>query len=61
MSKPAAVIGNPAIQLRDMIRVEDPPSSIAHNWLLDTYRDVMDAEAGTYLGTVALLPWQALY
>ncbi len=55
------IIGNPALQLRDMIRVEDPPSSIAHNWLLDTYRDVMDAEAGTYLGTVALLPWQALY
>ncbi|HLA15270.1 MAG TPA: hypothetical protein VJZ72_00090, partial [Candidatus Limnocylindrales bacterium] len=55
----AGIIGNPAIQIRDMVRVEDDVSGLAHDWLLDTYRCEMTAES--YIGTVALLPWDPDY
>jgi hypothetical protein len=59
----AGIVGNPGIQLRDMIAVVDPPSGLdsTRYWLLDTYRSELDASAGTFVGTVALLPWSAVY
>lgn len=55
------IIGNPAIQKGDMVRIEDPVSGIASDWGVDTYRSEMSGEAGTYLGTLSLLPWDPRY
>lgn len=49
----AGVLGNPALQKTDLVRVEDPVTGIAEEFTIDTYRTEM---AGTYLGTLALLP-----
>jgi hypothetical protein len=47
------IIGNPAVQKNDLVRVEDPKTGIAQNWVLDTVHTEMD-ERG-YLGTVSLV------
>lgn len=60
----AGVVGNPALQLGDMIAVEDLLSGLDEDekhWVLDTYRTDLDAAAGTYIGTVSLLPWNPSY
>jgi len=49
------IIGNPVLQKTDLVRVEDPVTSLADDWTIDTYRSEMAAD-GTYLGTLALLP-----
>jgi hypothetical protein len=49
------IIGNPALQKTDLVRVEDPLTAIAEDMIIDTYRSEMTAD-GTYLGTLALLP-----
>jgi hypothetical protein len=49
------ILGNPALQVTDLVRVEDPPTGLASDWLIDTYRSEMVAE-DTYLGVLALLP-----
>jgi hypothetical protein len=49
----AGIIGNPALQKTDLVRVEDPVTGIGQSFLIDTYRSVMD---GTFVGTLALLP-----
>jgi hypothetical protein len=55
------IIGNPAIQKGDMIRIEDPMTGIASDWEVDTYRSEMSGQAGTYLGILSLLPWSSEY
>lgn len=50
----AGIIGNPAIQKSDLVRVEDPVSGVAQNFIIDTYRSEMSAD-GTFVGTVALI------
>jgi hypothetical protein len=50
----AGIIGNPAIQKNDLVRVEDPVSGVAQNFVIDTYRSLMSAD-GTFVGTVALI------
>ena len=55
------IIGNPAIQKGDMVRVEDPVSGIVSDWGVDTYRSDMSGEAGTYLGVISALPWDPRY
>lgn len=47
------ILGNPALQVTDLVRIEDPATGLADDWLIDTYRSDM---ASTYLGTLALLP-----
>lgn len=54
------IIGNPALQKGDMVRVEDPVTSIANDFQIDTYRSSLSAD-GTYLGTLALVPWSSSY
>jgi len=57
-------IGNPAQQLRDMVAIDDPVASIdeaEREWMVDTLRTELDAEAGTFLAVMALLPWEAAY
>ena len=49
------IVGNPALQKTDFVRVEDPVTGIAEDWSIDTYRSDMAAD-GTYLGTLALIP-----
>ena len=49
------IIGNPALQKTDLVRVEDPVAGIAEDWTIDTYRSLMSG-GSTYLGTLALLP-----
>lgn len=51
----AGIIGNPALQKGDYVRVEDPVTGLAEQFIIDTYHADMAAD-GTYLGTVALLP-----
>ena len=52
------IIGNPAIQLGDMIRVEDPVIGIAADFQIDTYRAQLD---DTFLGHLAVTPWTSSY
>lgn len=57
-------VGNPAQQLGDMVAVDDPVASIDEAerfWMVDTIRTELDAEAGTFLAVMALLPWEAAY
>lgn len=49
------ILGNPAIQKSDLVRVEDPFTGIGENFLIDTHRSGMAAE-GTYVGTIAGIP-----
>ncbi len=42
------IVGNPQLQKTDYVRVEDPVTSVAHNFVIDTYRTEMTA-AGTYV------------
>jgi len=49
------IIGNPAIQKSDVVRVIDHKVNSLRDYQIDTYRSQMDA-TGTYLGTMALLP-----
>jgi hypothetical protein len=51
----AGILGNPAIQKSDTVRIEDPVTGIAEDWRIDTHRSGMSA-GGTYTGTLALLP-----
>lgn len=55
----AGIIGNPALQKTDYVAVIDPITAMSTGFAIDTYRTSMDA-AGTYLGTVALLPVEAV-
>lgn len=48
------IVGNPALQKTDLVRVEDPVTGIAKDFIIDTYRSEMAAD-GTYVGTLALL------
>ena len=50
------IIGNPALQKTDTIRVVDARTGTSRDWQIDTYESVMDAESGTYVGALALLP-----
>lgn len=56
----AGILGNPAIQRGDRVTVVDPVSGISEDWIVDTYRDQMTA-GGTYLGTLAILPYEPTY
>jgi len=51
----AGIVGNPALQKTDVVRVLDPKVDSARDYVIDTYRTEMDA-SGTYLGTLALIP-----
>jgi hypothetical protein len=51
----AGIIGNPALQKTDIVRVEDPVTGISEDWLIDTHRTSM-AAGGTWVGTLALVP-----
>jgi hypothetical protein len=51
-------IGNPAVQINDVIRYIDPVEGTDAKWLLDTYRAELSGE-GTYTTTMSLLPWVA--
>lgn len=57
------VVGNPALQKGDMIRTENIAALGAGtlDWALDTYRDRMAGDDGTFLGVAALIPWDAQY
>lgn len=52
------IIGNPAIQKGDMVRIVDPVTEIADDFQVDTYRSTL---GDTYLGTMALVPWVSSY
>jgi hypothetical protein len=54
------IIGNPAIQKGDMVRITDPVTEIDADFQVDTYRTSMSGD-GTYLGTMALVPWISSY
>jgi len=54
------IIGNPAIQKGDMVRVTDPVSVIDADFMVDTYRSSLAAD-GTYLGILSLVPWTSSY
>jgi hypothetical protein len=47
------ILGNPALQKTDTVRVEDPVTGIGRRFTVDTYRSLMGE---TYVGTVALVP-----
>jgi hypothetical protein len=49
------ILGNPAVQKTDLVRVEDPVTGIGENFLIDTHRSGMAAES-TYAGTIAGIP-----
>lgn len=49
------IIGNPALQKTDLVRVVDPVTGLAGDFTIDTYRSLMEA-GSTYLGTLALIP-----
>lgn len=53
------IIGNPALQKGDMVRIEDPVTSVANDFQVDTYRSSLNGD--TYLGTLALVPWSSSY
>ncbi len=46
------ILGNPAIQKNDLVRIEDPKTAHFQSLVMDTYRSDM---AETYLGTVSLI------
>ena len=48
----AGIIGNPAVQINDLVRVEDPKTGIFQNWVLDTIHSEMSE---TFLATVSLV------
>jgi hypothetical protein len=50
------ILGNPAIQKNDLVKLEDPKVGLFQNFVMDTCRTEMIAgEGGTYLGTVSLV------
>lgn len=55
------IVGNPALQKGDMIRVENLAAIPDGDWLLETYRDRMAGSDGTFLATMALVPWDPTY
>lgn len=54
------ILGNPAIQKADMVRIEDPVTDIANDFQVDTYRFSLRGN-GTYLGVLSLVPWTSSY
>ena len=48
------IIGNPAIQKGDKVRIEDPVLGVASNWQVISYRSDLSGDAGTYLGVLSL-------
>ncbi len=48
----AGIIGNPAVQLNDLARVEDPKTGVFQNGVIDALHTEMDT---TFLGTVTLV------
>jgi hypothetical protein len=48
------IVGVPHLQKTDLVAVVDDKTGITTTFAIDTYRTLMSA--GTYLGTVALLP-----
>lgn len=53
------IIGNPALQKIDKVRFEDPVLGLAGDWQVGTYPSELDGDAGTYLGTLSMKPWEA--
>lgn len=53
------IVGNPALQKTDPVAVVDVLTSLSDGFTIDTYRSRMDA-AGTYVGTLALVPVDAI-
>lgn len=51
------ILANPALQKTDPVEVVDPVTGLSTTFAIDTYRSVM---SDTYLGTLALLPIDAL-
>jgi len=51
----AAVLGNPALQKTDLVRLEDPVTGVSTQFVVDTVRSGMDS-TGTYATTLGLLP-----
>ena len=54
------IIGNPALQKADMVRIVDPVTLIADDFMVDTYRSSLSGD-GTYLGILSLVPWTSSY
>lgn len=52
-----ATVGNPALQVNDVIRYTDPIAGIDSVWVLDSYRAGLSG-SGTYVGSMSLLPWE---
>jgi hypothetical protein len=52
------IIGNPALEKGDMVRIIDPLSVIDGEFQVDTYRSLQN---DTYLGTLSLVPWTSSY
>ncbi len=48
------ILGNPAVQKNDLVRLEDPLTGIFQNFVVDSMRDDM-VEDGQYLGVVSLV------
>lgn len=53
-----AWVGNPAVQINDVLAVIDPVSGLPNPWVLDTYRAEMVGD-GLYVGSGSLLPWES--
>jgi hypothetical protein len=52
------ILGNPAIEKGDMVRIVDPVTLIDADFQVDTYRSLM---SDSYLGTLSLVPWTSSY
>ena len=51
------IVGHPALQKGDVVQLVDDVTGEAGIWTVDTYRSEMSG--GTYVGTLALVPWRA--
>jgi hypothetical protein len=49
-------VGNPALQINDVIFIDDPVENPSNPWVLDTYRLELDEKQ--FIGSGTLLPWE---
>jgi hypothetical protein len=51
-------VGNPALQLNDVLFIDDPVSAVTNPWVLDTYR--LEMAEKQFVGSGSLLPWEGV-
>lgn len=53
------VMGNPAIQIGDVVEYPDTVAATDATWMVDSERERLEADPGRYTMTMSVLPWEA--